>query len=430
VKPVEALLKRMRRLWLLEHSARRLLLLIGWAVDAWLLCLLLHRAAGIRMPGAAVFGLAAALAAAAIVLAARLAAPAPPRLAQMVDDRAGTRDLFASALEFQARPERFGWLGELTREMARAEAGRVALGPRWALGPMRHLAALGAMAVLLGLAYAGILALQSSSFSSSSSSSTLPLRTEEESRTRTRPTEAPPPKAEEPSPAPPPEPEKPAEEAVKITNEMIDKYLKEVPQQQEIDLEGVTPIRWDDDEVSGKANPQNQRREGEKIDPVKLDAALLKDLQDSKKTKEAGKQEGGVDVAVIGETPDGSKAKGKPGGKDDKGSLAGAVSKDPRGKPTRMAVAPPRAGMEVRSASRSPVKQPGQDRPMVLLDFLTAMRRAQAVRSAGSSPDPDGLKAALQTGPSPQDPVIHQEPVPDSAEVVESYFGRLRKADR
>jgi len=424
VRSVESLLKTMRRLWLLEHSARRLLLLVGWAVDAWLLGLLLYRAAGIRTPGAVVFALAAALAGAAIVLAARLAAPGPSRLAQMLDDRAGTRDLFASALEFRAQPERFGWLGELTREMASAEASRVALRPRWALGPMRHGAALAATAVLLGVAYAAVAVFRSSSSSFSSLSSILPSRTEEEPRRSTRTTEEATPRPEEPSTTPAPETEKPAEEAVKITSEMIDKYLKEVPQQQEIDLEGVTPIRWDNDEVSGKANPQNQRREGEKIDPVKLDAALLKDLQEAKKTKAEGKQEGGVDVAVIGESPQGTKAKGKPGGKDDKGSLAGAVSKDPRGQPTRMAVPPPRTGMEVRSASRSPVKQPGQERPMGLLDFLAAMKRAQAAALGPAE------TAAPQVAPGPQDHVIHQEPVPDAAGVIESYFGRLRKADR
>ncbi len=424
MRSVESLLKTMRRVWLVEHCARRLVLLVGWALDAWLLCLLLRGAAGIPTPGAGVLALAAAVAGAAIVLAMRLAAPAPGRLAQMLDERAGTRDLFASALEFQAQPERFGWLGELAGEMARAEAGRVALAPRWALGPMRHGAAIVAMGVLLGVACAGVARLQSSSLSSSSSNP--PPQAQEPSRTRPSAStiEEPTPKVQAPSATPAPEPEKPAEEAVRITNEMIDKYLKEVPQQQEIDLEGVTPIRWNDDEVSGKANPQNQRREGEKIDPVKLDAALLKDLQEAKKTKDPGKQEGGVDVAVIGETPEGSKARGKPGGKDDKGSLAGAVSKDPRGKPIRMAVAPPRTGMEVRSASRSAVKQPGQERPMGLLDFLAAMKRAQAAARAAAE------TAAPQAGPGSADRVIHQEPVPDAAEAVEAYFGRLRKADR
>ena len=81
---------------------------------------------------------------------------------------------------------------------------------------------------------------------------------------------------------------------------MIDRYLQQVPEEK-VSLEGITPIRWDEDEASGKANPQNQRKEGEKIDPVKLDAALLKDLEAAKKTKEeGGKESGGVDIAVMG----------------------------------------------------------------------------------------------------------------------------------
>jgi len=428
VRPVDSLLRKMRRLWLLEHSARRLALLVGWALDAWLVCLLVHRTIGFRTPCGAAVALVAVVAGVGIVVAARLAAPARPRLAQMLDERAGTRDLFASALEFQREPERFGRLGELTCDMARSEASRVVLGPRWCLGPMRHGLALVTAGALVGAAYAAVAGLESvRPRTGSDQAAAVREATQSETGRRTEQEQEKPPTDAPKSVLPderPPEQEKAPEEAVKITNEMIDRYLKEIPQQEEINLEGVTAIRWNDDEVSGKTNPQNQRREGEKIDPVKLDAALLKDLQDSKKTKDASKQEGGVDVAVIGETPDGSKAKDKPGGKDDKGSLAGAVSKDPRGKPTRMAVAPPRAGMEVRSASRASVKQPGQERPMGLLDFLAAMKRAQsAARGSAETATP-------QAGPGPQDHVIHQEPVPDAAEVIESYFRRLRKADR
>lgn len=426
MKPVEALLRKMRGLWLLEHSARRLILAAGWALDAWLLCLLLHRALGLRMPSALLVGLLALVAGAAIILVALASAPARPRLAQLLDDRAGTHDLFASALEFKANPERFGWLGGLTCQAASAEAGRTVLRPRWALGPLRHCVAVGALGALLAAAYAGMLTLEAvrprgsgSPAVASREAAASDARGKAAQEAEKSVAEAP--KAQPPGERPA-EQEKPPEETVKITNEMIDKYLAQVPQQP-IDLEGVTPIRWDDEEASGKANPQNERREGEKIDPVKLGAALLKDLQDAKKTKVPGKQEGGVDVAVIGESNQESKAKGKPGGKDDKGSLAGAVSKDPRGRPTRMAVGPPRAGMEIRSAARSPVKQPGQERPMGLLDFLAAMRRAQAAAGAPAA------GAAPQAGGT-QDQVIHQEPVPDAAGVVESYFGRLRKADR
>ena len=84
--------------------------------------------------------------------------------------------------------------------------------------------------------------------------------------------------------------EPPPAESVKITNEMVDRYPEQVPEDDKVNLDGVTPIRWDEDEASGKTNPQNQRKEGEKIDPVKLDAAFLKDLEAAEKTKAEGRQ--------------------------------------------------------------------------------------------------------------------------------------------
>jgi hypothetical protein len=442
---LDRLLRRTRRLWLLEHSARGLLLTLGWSLNAWLLCLLLSRAMG--LPGRSGLAVAclAAMAAAGVVLAARRRTPPPPRLARMLDERVGTHDLFASALEFQPDLKQLGALAELTCERAGAEAAKAVLRSRWALGPARQWAIAATCAAFLcaALATTAVLAPRERALAKSQA---MPQEIHASAGER-RPAED----AGRPAAETPPsdkallakeeatEPEKPAEETVKITNEMIDKYLKQVPAPQEIDLEGVTPIRWDDEELSGKSNPQTQRGEDEKIDPVKLDAALLKDLQEAKKTKDAGKQEGGVDVIVMGETPQGTKAKGKPGGKDDKGSLAGAVSKDPRGKPTRMAAKPPRAGMEVRSAARAPVKQPGQERPMSLLDFLAALRRAQSAPVAPGQTT-SGVFSSEEKTPdvfNPQatgtkaDRVVHQEPVPDSAaRVAESYFDRLRKADR
>ena len=47
----------------------------------------------------------------------------------------------------------------------------------------------------------------------------------------------------------------------------------EAPADLDVDLNGVTPIRWDDDEVAGKDDP-SKRDENEKIDPVKLDERL------------------------------------------------------------------------------------------------------------------------------------------------------------
>jgi len=420
---VGKLLGKTRRLWILERSASGLLLAAGWAAAAWLVSLLVGRPG----TGAIVAAGLAAVALAAIVLASRAKAPTGSLLAQALDERAGTADLFASALEFAREPERFGWLGALACEKARAEAAAVRLRHRWSFGPARRWVSVGTVAALLALANAAALATRAASHKPQAA------RPNPEPVTRNLEAGARNPAPETPKdlatpakePADAPEPEKPSEETVQITNEMIDKYLQQVPDQQEIDLEGVTPIRWDADEVSGKANPQDQRREGEKIDPVKLDAALLKDLQDAKKTKDEGKPEGGVDIAVVGKPSQGAKAKGKEGGKDDTGSLANAVSKDPRGNPSRLAVKPARTGLPVRSAARSPVREPGQERPMGLLDFLAAMRR-------GAAAPADGPEAPLpQPGGRVPDRAVPQEPVPDAAaEVVESYFGRLRKADR
>jgi len=419
----------MRRLWMLEHSARWALLTLGCGFNAWLLCVVLTRAAGLPMVSAAVVAVLVTTALAAVVLAARARVPPASRLAQMLDQRAGASDLFASALEFQGEPERFGWLGELACEKAQVEAENAVLHAEWSFGPARRWAAVAGGAVLLCAAYVGVVVLES--MDAAIEKGKAPGIDVRAGREFDRPDDEAAPDRETRLPAQDEveaaEPEEPAEEAVKITTDMIDRYLQHLPEQQEIDLEGITPIRWDDDEVSGKANPQNQRREGEKIDPVRLDAALLKDLQAAKKTKakEAGKQEGGVDVAVIGKETPARKAKGKKGGKDGKGSLADAVSRDPRGKPSRLATKPVRRGLPIRSAARSLVKQKGQERPMGLLEFLAAMKRARAALVAHDE------KAAPQAAERAPERVVRQEPVPDAAaEVVESYFERLRRADR
>ena len=56
------------------------------------------------------------------------------------------------------------------------------------------------------------------------------------------------------------------------------------------------------EEIDEASNPKDKDAENEKIDPVKLDAELLKDLQAAKKSKAGEEGEGGdkgVDVAVI-----------------------------------------------------------------------------------------------------------------------------------
>ena len=53
--------------------------------------------------------------------------------------------------------------------------------------------------------------------------------------------------------------EPPPAESVKITNEMVDRFLQQMPEDDKVNLDGVTPMSWDEDEASGKTNPQNQR---------------------------------------------------------------------------------------------------------------------------------------------------------------------------
>jgi len=429
VTAVEKVLRKVRRLWLLERWVPGGLLLAAVALDAGLLCLLLHRLAGLPLGSLAVVALAAAAAAAALAGLLRAAAPTPERLAQLLDDRAGSEDLFASALEFHRRPERFGWLGELTCRQARERIAAVALRPRWAFGSARRWVAAGAAAAVLCAAYGGVAALEGLRGRDGGRREVVARAPSDSRPGAGRRDEGPDQPAERPGPALEPiepiEPVKGEDDTVEITTEMIDRYLEQLPAQQEIDLTGVTPIRWDEGEITGKDNPQNRDRDDEKIDPVKLDADLLKDLQAAKKTKDpdAG-EKGGVDVAVVAKPASGAKAKGRKGGKHKPGSLSEAVSKDPRGKPVRMAVRPARKGLQIRSAARAPSRQKGEIRPMGLLEFLAAMRRAEAGTDAGPLAVPKPARPD-------DDRAVRLEALPeDAAGVAESYFGRLRKADR
>jgi hypothetical protein len=215
-----------------------------------------------------------------------------------------------------------------------------------------------------------------------------------------------------------------SEPAVQITNDMIDKYLAQMPAAADVDLTGVTPIRWDSDEATGKDNPQNAPAP-EKIDPVKLDAALLKDLQEAKKKKdESGGKEGGVDIAVMSDKGD-TKVKGKEGGKDGGESLANAVSRDPRGQPSRLAARPVPKGVQVRSFARTDSRRKGEERPMGLPDFLSALEQLKAAPQPAAAAD--GTPADQPAG----DRVVRPEPMhPAAASLAEEYFGQLRKADR
>ncbi|MCL2640679.1 MAG: hypothetical protein FWD53_07535, partial [Phycisphaerales bacterium] len=114
MKSVDRLLKKMRRQWILEHCARSGLLMIAGAVNVALICWLLHKAVEVPAWSLLVVAGGAVLALGALVAGARAKAPSLKDLAKLADDRAGTEDLFSSAMEFGKEPERFGWLGAET----------------------------------------------------------------------------------------------------------------------------------------------------------------------------------------------------------------------------------------------------------------------------------------------------------------------------
>jgi hypothetical protein len=433
VRPVEKLCGKTRRRWIAEHWLRGLAWTLAWSLDACLVYLLLNRLFALPLHYTlAVLPPAAAL---ALVVLARawVRAPRGAKLAQLVDQRAGTGDLFASALEFHRDASRFGWLGELTCRQASARANGAVLAAEWSLGPARHWALAAAATVLLAGGYAASLGIDrlgpeaEGRRLAGQEVAAEPQPANEAPGKRKLPAEKTAaqekPAAKLPADVEETPPEKPAAETVKITNEMIDRYLQQVPEEK-VSLEGITPIRWDEDESSGKADPRNQRKEGEKVDPVKLDAALLKDLEAAKKTKEEGGKEGSaVDIAVMGKEG-GDAAQGKSGGKEGKESLADAASKDPRGNPTRLAVAPARRGLSIASAARSPSNAKGQIRPMGLLEFLAAMRQA------ATSPAAPDRGAAPAAGRAPDEVISSETVLEADRDLIDGYFRRLREADR
>ena len=413
---------------MLEHCARSGMLVIAGAINAALLCWLLNKSAD--LPAWSILVVAAGAAAAILVLTlnARAKAPSLSALAKLADTRAGTEDLFSSALEFNQHPDRFGWLGAQTVKKAIADASTTILRSRWTFGRLRDWWTMGSLAAALIVATLAV--------------DWWHHRIEQEAtqvatdQTFTRELVV----AQNHEDAPKPVLEKPAEtqaalapllpesetqpdikpETTAITNAMAERHNDE--NNDPIDLEGVTPIRWDQEDV--KNNPQDKNTEGEKIDPVKLDAALMKDLQEAKKTKDesGGDKTGGVDIAVMAKT-DGTKSKDS-GGKDKNSeTLDGASSKDPRGEPSRMAVKPQPRPLPIRSVEKIPSRNQGEPRQMSPLDLADAMEKLKTL-------PPESASVAVNVT-KPEDHVVRQEGVTEKTTgLTESYFDLLRKADR
>jgi hypothetical protein len=146
---IDKALNKMRRLWVLERSARAGLLIAAVGVLGVLLVLLLGRLGVLPAGSVLVVVVLAAIAMIVLAVATAMRAPGREELARLMDQRAGARDRFASALEFASQPQRFGWLGELTCQKAITDAQSIALRLRLSVGPVRQWAKIGAVAGLL-----------------------------------------------------------------------------------------------------------------------------------------------------------------------------------------------------------------------------------------------------------------------------------------
>src|SRR5262249_44106058 len=154
--------------------------------------------------------------------------------------------LFASALEFDRMSDQNGTLGALTCDLAQNQAAIVALRPRWSLGSGRRWAALLAAAALLVTANISMAWLHSVPHGAATPQVAIvppPRKIDapaksvvEEQQPVAPPAVATVDMAKEPQADTKPEP------VVPITNEMIDKYLAQIPAAQDVDLTGVTPV--------------------------------------------------------------------------------------------------------------------------------------------------------------------------------------------
>ena len=390
-------------------------------------------------------GLVAAFAVAGAILVPPPASPAsaatPDFTPQAFVDGAGEIPcLDASAAEFAENPGRFGWMGLLTCSQASAVKENVKLRSAWRWGPRQYWkACLVTVAVLIPLQLALTFIKTSREKEMATEIAVIKkLGGGQAARDAKQEALAPDEKANaKPAAAKkgdleaddfqaPPQ-EKAPEQVVKITDDMVDKYMQSIPEQKEIDLSNVSVAKWDEDEVSGKTNPQNTRKPEDKIDPVKLDPTMLKDLESAKKTLqkdegETGKKEG-VDVAVQGKEAEGPKSSAGGDKKKDPGQLAGAISKDPRGTPSRITSKLDKNGLSIVSSARLQTQKPGQQRPLDPLEFYAGIKRAQA--------KPAAVEASGGQGGKAENRVVWQEGVPDAdRDLVDQYFMKLRKEDR
>ncbi|MEI6845644.1 MAG: hypothetical protein WCK36_01190, partial [Candidatus Firestonebacteria bacterium] len=331
----EVLRQKVRKLWILEYSLPGVLFVLSLLFNSLLFYMMLKQL--FKFPA---FGLLLLLLGAAgylgfIIYKAVKAAPRGRQLSILLDERAGTKDLFSSAEEFNTDPERFGWLGKITCGLAAEELEKAQIKRRLFFGEKKRWKYLSVVTGVTLLLYTTVLFFTSSEGRLSgrevakikkiSENGSEAAGVPKDQENKGQKTEKGPKKdnfKEAFDEFKEVKTTKPDEEMVKITNELADKLMGRVAsEKEEVDLTGITPIRWDKDEVEGTNNPQNRETE-EKIDPVKLDSQLLKDLEASKKEKakdEKSGEKGGVDVAVMGGDDAGAKAKGDKGGKDDKG---------------------------------------------------------------------------------------------------------------
>ncbi|MCL2640678.1 MAG: hypothetical protein FWD53_07530 [Phycisphaerales bacterium] len=418
MKSINRLLNKMRRQWVLEQCTRSGILTIAGGVNAGLGCWL------VGFSGWSLVVVAGGTVGVLVGLGIRawMKSPSAMELAKIADDRAGAEDLFASAMEFDRQPDRFGWFGSETVKRAIAAADGVTLRARWTLGSRRDWCVVGAVAA--GLVGAALLV------------NWLPKRgvgqvAVAQSADRVMSVSVEPevvaPKVDEPMVKPVPivmsEPETRVGDVHPIANAEIPpgKINEVLPEVGPIDLGNATAIPWEPDEVAGRNQPKNETENG-RINPVEMSPELVRDFTNSRRNlDEGGPKDGDLDILVIGPA-EGRQGENGGGGKDNQSKELDGITRDPKGDATRMAVRPNLTAVAVRSVEKLPARNPNEVRPMSPLDMAEGMARAKSL--------PVEVASAVDVG-RPGDYVVRQEGIRGKASgVAESYFELLRKADR